>query len=118
MNNEIISKLLKCETTWREVKEKESLDSYVIAGEEEFFVDANTVKTAIDAYLNGNYTMQDLIDWANVVRFSDIFDFEERHRECIIGILDRIEESDEANNELTDTDLKSMKDKLDRNEQW
>ena len=118
MNNETIYRLLKCEITWKEAAKKERCGSYVIVGTEEFHVDVDNIMTAIDACLNGKYTIQDLIDWANVIRFSDVFSFETKHSECIIGILDRIEESDEKNNELTRADLNLMKEKLERNEQW
>ena len=62
--------------------------------------------------------MQDLLDWANVVRFSDVFLVEEDCRDCVISILDRIEESDEDGNELLNNDLLLMIDKLNKNEEW
>ncbi|MBO5066786.1 MAG: hypothetical protein J6C62_00105 [Clostridia bacterium] len=62
--------------------------------------------------------MQDLLGWANVVRFSDIFLVNEDCRECVISILDRIEESDEEGNELSNSDLLLMIDKLNKNEEW
>lgn len=62
--------------------------------------------------------MQDLLDWANVVRFSDIFLVNEDCRDCVISVLDRIEESDEEGNELSNNDLLIMLDKLNKNEEW
>ena len=62
--------------------------------------------------------MQDLLDWANVVRFSDIFLVNEDCRDCVISILDRIEESDEEGSELSNNDLLLMIDKLNKNEEW
>lgn len=62
--------------------------------------------------------MQDLLDWANVVRFSDMFLANENCRDCVISILDRIEESDEENCTLSNNDLMLMIEKLNNNEEW
>ena len=62
--------------------------------------------------------MQDLLDWANVVRFSDIFLVNEDCRDCVISVLDRIEESDEEGNELSNNDLILMIEKLNNNVEW
>ena len=52
------------------------------------------------------------------MRFSDVFLVEEDCRDCVISILDRIEESDEDGNELLNNDLLLMIDKLNKNEEW
>ena len=81
-------------------------------------VNVNTVSKAIQSCLDNKYTMKDLLDWANVVRFSEVFLIDEDCRDCVISILDRIEESDEEGNELSNNDLLLMLYKLNKKEEW
>lgn len=119
MNKQLVQKLLNCEITWKEFSAIENCSSYLInTNGAAIKVDVNAVKNAIQSYLDNKYTMQDLLDWANTVRFSDIFLIEEHYRDCIISILDRIEESDEEGSELSKDDLLLMLKKLNNNEEW
>ena len=119
MNKELVQKLLNCEITWKDFSSVENCSSYLIdLNDTVINVNANIVIKAIQSCLDNKYTMQDLLDWANVVRFSDVFLVEEDCRDCVISILDRIEESDEDGNELLNNDLLLMIDKLNKNEEW
>ncbi len=119
MNIELVKKLLNCEISWNTFSSIKNCNSYLIDLKGSVIkVDRNVVKKAIKACLNNKYTMQDLLDWANVVRFSDSFLVEENCRDCVISILDRIEESDEEGSELSKNDLLLMLDKLDNNDEW
>ena len=119
MNKELVQKLLNCEISWSEFSSIENCSSYLIELDDTIIkVDAKMVSKAIKSCLDSRYVMQDLVDWANVVRFSDIFLVEEDCRDCVISILDRIEGSDEVGCELTKEDLFTMLDKLNNNEEW
>ena len=119
MKADLIQKLLNCEITWKEANAVAPTDSYVINSENDIYsVDANTLKRAIEQCLDGKYSFCDLLDWANVVRFSDVFMFDEHQKDCIISILDRIEESDEPNKALTKDDLLLMLKKINNNMEW
>lgn len=119
MNKELVRKLLNCEITWKDFSSVEKCSSYLIdLNDTVINVNATIVIKAIQSCLDNKYTMQDLLDWANVVRFSDVFLVEEDCRDCVISILDRIEESDEDGNELLNNDLLLMIDKLNKNEEW
>ncbi|MBR2070290.1 MAG: hypothetical protein IJ938_02655 [Clostridia bacterium] len=120
MNKQLVQKLLNCEITWKNVCSLENCNSYLIELNDNtiFNITPENVIKAIQACLNNDYSMKDLIDWANVVRFSEIFLFNGAYSDCIISILDRIEESDEEGNELSNNDLSMMIDKLINNKEW
>jgi len=120
MNKDNVLKLLNCIVTWKEFSKNEHCSSYVIPQSDcpTILVTAKTVENAIDTYFNNDYSVSDLIDWANAVRFSDIFTIDEANKDCIISILDRIEESDEEGKDLTESDLKNMLTKLKQNKMW
>ena len=116
MNKELVQKLVNCEISWREFSSIEKCSSYLIELDDTILnIDATNVSVAIQCCLDNKYTMQDLLDWANVVRFSDIFLVNEDCRDCVISVLDRIEESDEVGNELSVNDLLLMIKKLKNN---
>ena len=120
MNKDNVLKLLNCNITWKEFSNKEHCSSYVISQSDcpTILVTAKMIENAISAYFSNNYSVSDLIDWANVVRFSDIFTIDEANKDCIISILDRIEESDEDGKILTENDLRNMQAKLKQNRMW
>ena len=119
MNKELVQKLVNCEISWSEFSSIEKCSSYLIELDDTIInIDTIIVGKAIQCCLDKKYTMQDLLDWANVVRFSDIFLVNEDCRDCVISILDRIEESDEEGSELSNNDLLLMIDKLNKNEEW
>lgn len=119
MNKELVQKLLNCDITWEEFSATENCNSYLIDVDDSVInVNANIVGKAIQSCLDCKYTMKNLLDWANVVRFSDAFLIEEGCRDCIISILDRIEESDEEGKQLSNDDLSLMLYKLNKNEEW
>ena len=120
MNKDNVLKLLNCNIKWKEFSNKEHCSSYVISQADcpTILVTAKMVENAINAYFSNNYSVSDLIDWANVVRFSDIFTIDEANKDCIISILDRIEESDEDGKSLTENDLRNMQAKLKQNRMW
>ena len=96
MNKELVQKLVNCEISWSEFSSIEKCSSYLIELNDTIInIDTIIVGKAIQCCLDNKYIMQDLLDWANVVRFSDIFLVNEDCRDCVISILDRIEESDE-----------------------
>ena len=119
MNKELVQKLVNCEISWSEFSSIEKCSSYLIELDDTIInIDTIIVGKAIQCCLDNKYSMQDLLDWANVVRFSDIFLVNEDCRDCVISILDRIEESDEEGSELSNNDLLLMIDKLNKNEEW
>ncbi len=74
MDKKSIQRLLNCEITWNELSKRENCKSYLIeSGDDIINVDSGAVIAAINSCLNNKYTKQDLLDWANVVRFSDVF---------------------------------------------
>ena len=84
MNKELIKKLINCDITWKEFSSIENCNSYLIELDETIIkIDIKIIINAIQHCLDNKYTMQDLLDWANVIRFSDIFSFEEDNADCI-----------------------------------
>lgn len=50
--------------------------------------------------------------------FYELFSIDEKHKDSIISILDRIEEADEEGKSLSQEDLLLMLKKLSLNEEW
>ena len=119
MNKELVQKLVNCEISWSEFSSIENCGSYLISLDDTVLnISVGIVINAIQSCLDDKYTMKDLLDWANVVRFSDVFLIDESCRDCVISVLDRIEESDEEDCALSNSDLMLMIEKLNNNVEW
>ena len=68
-------------------------------------VTAVDVRDILNAYLAGEITYDQLLDWANLMLFNDTFLFSSDE---VRDYLDRIEESDKSGNELTSEEIKIM----------
>lgn len=66
---------------------------------EQWAVTKDDAVEILTAYRNKKISYEQLFDWANLVLFNDLFEYD---GDEIREMLDRIEESDEPGNEITD----------------
>lgn len=72
-------------------------------------VSTNDAILMLSAYEAGDVKYEQLLDWANLLLFNDAFSLE---CDAVCECLDRIEESDEPGNELTDCKVLEMLERL------
>lgn len=60
-------------------------------------------------------TKDELIDWVNTIRFSELFDIDDSYCDSIAGILDELEEADERDEVLTQYNIDRYLNALEKN---
>lgn len=71
-------------------------------------VNLENIKTVLNYYFNNQISLQDLVDWVNLIWFSDNFTYKENEKETISECLFYLEQLDEAQ-EVNDLLLKVKK---------
>jgi len=66
---------------------------------------------------NNEISVSDLVDWVNVVWFTDLFDYAEKYQDSIASVMSELEESDEEGNELTDEKIRIYIEALNHNKE-
>lgn len=60
-------------------------------------------------------TKDELIDWVNTIRFSELFDIDDPYCDSIAAILDELEEADERDEVLSQYNIDRYLNALDKN---
>ena len=76
------------------------------------------VAAAIDRYLCGDITNEQLVDWVNVVWFTDLFEYNDTEADSIASVMTVLESLDEADVSLTELDFMKMKECLLCNQEY
>lgn len=71
-------------------------------------VRAADVSNAIELVLSGKRSLHDLIEWVNVVWFTDLFYFLDKETDSIISVLEILETLDEDGACVSDEEMRSM----------
>ena len=73
------------------------------------------VKRLLDQVLKNNLSKQALLEWVNTVMFDEIFDYDEDSSDCIASIISELEEADERDGVLSDSNIRKYLDCLAKN---
>ncbi len=73
---------------------------------------------AIDVYLSGKITKNQLVDWVNVLWFTDLFEYADEDADSIASVMDVLETLDEEGAEFSTEDFQRMKECLLNNEEY
>ena len=76
------------------------------------------VANAIQKMLDGSKNVLDLVEWVNVVWFTDLFTFSEDEADSIVSVLEVLETMDEEGVVVTTDELKNMIAALNANEEY
>ena len=69
---------------------------------------ANNVISSIEKYISNKITQQELLDWVNVVWFTDLYEYNSPEEESIASVMSSLETIDEDDAEFTDEDFLKM----------
>ena len=76
------------------------------------------VVNAIQAMLEGKKTVLDVVEWVNVVWFTDLFTFPDDEADSIVSVLEVLETMDEEGVVVTTDELNSMIIALNANTEY
>ena len=98
-NNEINLKQLKdvCGTNLHSIKTDFTIE-----------VRASNVAGVIKRYLHKQISLQDLVDWVNVVWFTDLFDYAPEEEDSIASVMSELETMDEEGVCFSEKQLSEM----------
>ncbi len=81
-------------------------------------VKAADVRNSIEKVLLGEKTLEELVDWVNVVWFTDLFHFPDTETDLIVSVLEVLETLDEEDAHISNEELKNMQLALDENKEY
>lgn len=76
------------------------------------------VINAIELVLSGKKQLDDLIEWVNIVWFTDLFYFLEKETDSIISVLEILETLDEDGVYISDGEMRAMQHALHENTEY
>ena len=79
---------------------------------------AKDVKNAIEKYLSGSVSKEDLTEWVNIVWFTELFQYSETEEDSIASVITALETLDEDNAEFTIGDFDKMIKALENNTEY
>jgi len=85
--------------------------------EEPVVVDSIDVIEVLRAFREKKISVEELIDWVNIVWFSDLFDYNDEQADSISSVMNRLEELDENKNALSNQDVDTYIEFLKNNKE-
>ena len=76
------------------------------------------VANAIMAMRDGSKTVSDMVEWVNVIWFTDLFVFSDADSDSIVSVLEVLETMDEEGVIVTTEELNSMVSALSENKEF
>lgn len=104
----ILEKYKKFEIKKSQLQDKLGQDLYNVEIESPVEVRAEDVIQAIVKYSNNDINQQELLNWVNVIWFTDLFVYEEVHEDSISSVIEILEQLDESDFELTKEDWEKI----------
>lgn len=71
----------------------------------------------LKAFKESKISKQDILDWVNTIWFSEMYDYYDKQCDSISSILDKLEELDEHNDELSNATIDQYILLLQKNEE-
>ncbi len=69
----------------------------------------------INQYISDSITLQEVVDWVNVVWFTDLFEYNQSEEEAIASVMSVLETLDEDNVKISDKELMEIMKCLSNN---
>lgn len=110
-----LEKFKKMEIDTKALREEVDIKSLYTWNYDEILVKTSDVYYAIECVLSGKRSLQDLIDWTNIIWFTEVFDMIDEECDSIASVLDIFETLDEDGVTITDDELRAMQDALKKN---
>lgn len=81
-------------------------------------VSSKNVISAIDRYLCSEISKNQLVDWVNVLWFTDLFEYSDGEADSIASVMTVLESLDEEEVSITEHDYQKMKECLFHNQEY
>ena len=113
----ILDKFKKCEIGVSDLKYHLGDDLYNISISNPETICASDVICVIKKFLDNVITKQDLVDWVNVVWFTELFSYKASEENSIASVVSLLEALDEEDVCFTNEDYLKMLDDLKNNKE-
>lgn len=117
MNNAMLHTFLDFKATKKDLITTYGEDLYNVEVEP-MTVSASHVIVAIDKFSRNDIDAAALLDWVNVVWFTDLYEYPDNESDSISSVLSVLETLDEEGVALTENDLINMKKSLLKNQEF
>ena len=106
--NAILNDFLKNRIDLNQLKKEYGSDLYNVRIEKPMEVNCKDIILVIDQYISGKITLQEIVDWVNVVWFTDLFEYNSVEEESIASVISSLETLDEDGVQFSDDDFIKM----------
>lgn len=117
MNNNVLNAFLDFQATKQDLISTYGEDLYNVEVEP-VTVSASHVIFALDKFGTKEIDVETLLNWVNVVWFTDLFEYSDHEADSISSVLSVLETLDEEGVDLTEKDLANMKISLLNNQEF
>ncbi len=90
-------------------------DLYNVFGVKAEKIYAKDVISAIEQYMSNSISLQDLLDWVNIIWFTDLYEYNPAEEETIASVMAVLETMDEDDVNISDEELLRMINNLNSN---
>lgn len=112
---ETLNEFKSFKITKSQLQSKIGENLYRVKIEQPIIVNHTDVIYILERYKSNEISVRDLVDWVNVVWFTDLFDYAERYQDSIASVMTELEELDEEGQELTSEKIDMYIDALQNN---
>lgn len=91
-------------------------DLYAAKSDKPMIVNASDVIFALRSFERKTLTLHRLLDWVNVLWFTDLYEYNHEQEEAIACVMDELEELDEEGRLLTSDRIECLVQALEKNE--
>lgn len=114
MKNSLL-KFKELEINKSQLKKEIGEDLYNIDCPNPVLVNIQDLSKVIRSYIDENISLQQLVDWVNVVWFTELFELLEKESDSIMSVLEVLETLDEDNTSVSTQDFSEMLKALSNN---
>ncbi len=112
---ETLLKFKELEINKAQLKKEIGEDLYNIDCPNPVLVNIQDLSKVIQSYVDENISLQQLVDWVNVVWFTELFELLEKESDSIMSVLEVLENLDEDNTSVSTQDFSEMLKALSNN---
>lgn len=111
----ILNDFLKMKINLKQLKEELGNDLYNLNIKTTEIVYANDLIFLINQYVSGKISLQEVVDWVNIVWFTDLFEYNPSEEEAIASVISLLETLDEDNAQFSNIEFINMIECLSNN---
>lgn len=113
--SEILNDFLKTKIDLNQLKKELGNDLYNVAVTTPKKVCAEDLIFLINQYISCKVTLQEMVDWVNVIWFTDLFEYNPIEEESIASVISLLETLDEGDVQFSNKEFMDMIESLSDN---